>query len=154
MANARREELEGVSVVAKFATTAADGKSYRVEHYNLDMVLSVGYRVKSPEGVHFRRWANDVLKRYVLQGVAINQRRLEQLGTIVQLLSRSTDELVAGVGEIVATYLPSLRTLRLRRGGHPDRCRPFPELDADLRRSPIGHRRHPRMIPRRQPLRR
>ena len=55
VANARREELADESVVAKFATTAADGKTYKVEHYNLDMVLSIGYRVKSPEGIQFRR---------------------------------------------------------------------------------------------------
>ncbi len=112
LANARREELEGLPVVAKFATTAADGKSYQVEHYNIDMVLSVGYRVKSAEGVHFRRWANDVLRRYVLEGSALNERRLQELGSIVQVLSRSSDELVAGVAEVVDRYLPSLRTLR------------------------------------------
>jgi prophage maintenance system killer protein len=112
LANARREELEGLPVVAKFATTAADGKSYQVEHYNIDMVLSVGYRVKSAEGVHFRRWANDVLRRYVLEGSALNERRLQELGSIVQVLSRSSDELVAGVAEGVDRYLPSLRTLR------------------------------------------
>lgn len=111
LANARREELEGLPVVAKLATTAADGKTYQVEHYNIDMVLSVGYRVKSAEGVHFRRWANDVLRRYVLEGSALNQRRLQQLGSIVQVLSRSSDELVAGVAEVVERYLPSLRAL-------------------------------------------
>ena len=112
IANARREELDGIPVVAKYATTAADGKTYQVEHYNLDMVLSVGYRVKSSEGVHFRRWANDVLRRYLLEGVATDARRLRQLGAIVHVLSRSADELVAGVAEVVARYLPSLRTLR------------------------------------------
>ena len=56
--NALREELKGFSVVAKFATTATDGKTYQVEHYNLDMILSVGYRVKSQRGILFRRWAN------------------------------------------------------------------------------------------------
>ena len=55
--NALREELNGFSVVAKFATTASDVKTYQVEHYNLDMILSVGYRVKSKEGIYFRRWA-------------------------------------------------------------------------------------------------
>ena len=59
--NALKEELAGISVVAKFATTAADGKTYQVEYYNLDMVLSVGYRVKSNRGIEFRRWANRVL---------------------------------------------------------------------------------------------
>ncbi|MRG60942.1 hypothetical protein GE115_13860 [Agromyces sp. CFH 90414] len=73
VANARREELVDIPVVAKFATTAADGKSYLTEHYNLDMVLSVGYRVKSAEGVHLCRWANDVVKRYMLNGYALNE---------------------------------------------------------------------------------
>jgi len=55
VANATREELADESVVSKFATTAADGEVYKVEHYNLDMVLSIGYRVKSPEGIQYRR---------------------------------------------------------------------------------------------------
>lgn len=63
-------------VVAKFATTAADGKVYQVEYYSLDVILSVGYRVKSSRGVEFRRWANNVLKEYVLRGYAMNQRIL------------------------------------------------------------------------------
>ncbi|UOE45671.1 virulence protein RhuM/Fic/DOC family protein [Agromyces larvae] len=105
-------ELEREAVVADFATTATDGKTYRVAHYDLDVVISVGYRVKSPEGVRFRRWATQVLRRYLLEGVALNERRLEQLGSLVRVLSRSTDELVAGVAEVVARYLPSLRALR------------------------------------------
>ncbi|MDY5237070.1 RhuM family protein, partial [Bacteroides helcogenes] len=72
--NALKEELNGISVVAKFATTAADGKVYQVEYYNLDMVLSVGYRVKSSRGIEFRRWANSVLKDYLLKGYSVNQR--------------------------------------------------------------------------------
>lgn len=78
--NALNEELCNISVVAKFATTASDGKTYQVEYYNLDMILSVGYRVKSSRGVEFRRWANKVLKDYLLRGYSINQRfeRLEQ----------------------------------------------------------------------------
>ena len=59
--NALKEELNGQdSVVAKFATTASDNKTYMVEHYNLDVIISVGYRVKSKRGVEFRRWANSV----------------------------------------------------------------------------------------------
>lgn len=115
IANAHREELADVRTVAKYATVQREGDrdvERTVEHYNLDMVLSVGYRVKSAEGVHFRRWATSVLKRLTIEGVAINERRLEQLGAIVQILSRSTDELVAGAAEVVARYLPSLRTLR------------------------------------------
>lgn len=73
IANARNEELSKMSVVAKFATTASDGKSYQTEHYNVDAVLSVGYRVKSSEGVHFRRWATDVLHRYVELGQLVTR---------------------------------------------------------------------------------
>ncbi|WP_022889520.1 RhuM family protein [Agromyces italicus] len=105
-------ELERDSVVADFATTASDGKTYVVTHYNLDVVISVGYRVKSVEGVRFRRWATDVLRRYVIEGAAINERRLEQLGSLVQILARSGDDMIVGTAEVLARYLPSLRTLR------------------------------------------
>ena len=63
--NAIEEELEGISVVANFATTASDGKTYLVEHYDLDMIISVGYRVKSNRGIIFRKWANKILKSYL-----------------------------------------------------------------------------------------
>ena len=63
--NALNEELLGESVVAKFATTGSDGKTYQVEHYNLEMISSVGYRVKSKRWILFRRWANKVLKEYL-----------------------------------------------------------------------------------------
>ena len=76
--NALKEELKGEPVGAKFATTASDGKNYQVEYFNLDMILSVGYRVKSQQGVRFRRWSNKILKQYLLKGYAINQR-MEQL---------------------------------------------------------------------------
>ena len=66
VANALKEELAGISVVAKFAITATDGKTYQVEHYNLEMITSIGYRVKSARGVQFRAWANKVLKEYRL----------------------------------------------------------------------------------------
>lgn len=72
--NALKEELKDVSVVANFAITAKDGKIYNVEHYNLDMILSIGYRVKSKQGVQFRIWANKVLKDFLLKGYALNQR--------------------------------------------------------------------------------
>jgi hypothetical protein len=67
-------ELVKNSVYAKFAYTAADGKTYDVEHYNLDVIISVGYRVKSKQGTQFRIWANKVLKDYLLKGYAINNR--------------------------------------------------------------------------------
>lgn len=72
--NALIEELADMAVVANFATTAADGKVYSVEYFNLDMILSVGYRVKSSRGVQFRRWTNTVLKEYLMKGYAVNQR--------------------------------------------------------------------------------
>lgn len=88
--NALKEELDNVPVVAKFATTAADGKVYQTEHYNLDMVISVGFRVKSKRGIEFRRWANAILKDYIFKGYAINQR-IEQLEKTVAQHSEKID---------------------------------------------------------------
>ena len=85
--NALKEELDN-SVVANFATTASDGKTYQVEHYNLDMIISVGYRVKSNRGVEFRKWANKVLKQYIIQGYAINEKRLEALQCTVSIQTK------------------------------------------------------------------
>ena len=85
--NALKEELDH-SVVANFATTASDGKVYQVEHYNLDMIISVGYRVKSRRGVEFRRWANDILKQYILNGYAINEKRLIALEKTVDIQTK------------------------------------------------------------------
>ena len=76
---AMNEELSNNSVVAKFSTTASDGKSYQVDYYNLDVIISVGYRVKSKNGVVFRKWANQILKDYMIKGYSVNQRRLEYL---------------------------------------------------------------------------
>ncbi len=83
--NALNEELDN-SVVAKFATTAKDGKTYQVEYYNLDMIISVGYRVKSQNGVIFRKWANKVLKDYLLKGYVVNQKRLEYFEKTIKLI--------------------------------------------------------------------
>ena len=83
--NALNEELDN-SVVAKFATTAKDGKTYQVDYYNLDVIISVGYRVKSKNGVIFRKWANKVLKDYMIKGYAVNQKRLEYLEKTVKLI--------------------------------------------------------------------
>lgn len=71
-------ELSEDSVVRKFRTTAADGKSYLVNQYNLDVVISVGYRVKSQQGARFRIWANRVLKDYLIRGYAVNEQRLKE----------------------------------------------------------------------------
>ena len=83
--NALKEELDS-SVVAKFATTAKDGKTYQVDYYNLDMIISVGYRIKSQNGIIFRRWANKILKDYMIKGYVVNQKRLEYLEKTVKLI--------------------------------------------------------------------
>lgn len=74
------EELQRDSVVANFATTASDGKTYQVEHYNLDVIISVGYRVKSVQGTHFRQWAAARLKEYLIKGFTMDDERLKNLG--------------------------------------------------------------------------
>ena len=73
-------ELNQNSVVANFATTAADGKKYKVDYYNLDVIISVGYRVKSQRGVQFRIWAMQILKEYMRKGFALDDARLKNLG--------------------------------------------------------------------------
>jgi prophage maintenance system killer protein len=82
-------ELEKNSVVAFFATTAADDKTYRVEYFNLDAILSVGYRVNSKRGTQFRQWATQRLKDYLVQGYAINQKRLAELRRVVEIIEQA-----------------------------------------------------------------
>ena len=83
-----------------------------VRHYNLDAIISVGYRVKSATATQFRIWATKRLREYLVQGYSINQQRLEQLGQIVEVMARADNHLVAGTGEVLAAYLPSLQALR------------------------------------------
>ncbi|WP_294470725.1 RhuM family protein [uncultured Bacteroides sp.] len=119
--NAKKEELEGIPVVAKFATTASDGKSYQVEYYNIEMITSVGYRVKSQRGTQFRVWANKVLKDYLIKGYAINQQakveQLEDLKNTVRLLSnviehkQLTLEEANGLLRVITDYTYGLDTL-------------------------------------------
>ncbi len=82
----QEEELERDSVVANFATTANDGKTYQVEHYNLDLIISIGYRVKSKRGTQFRQWATGRLKDFLVKGYAINEKRLAQKQLEIQTL--------------------------------------------------------------------
>lgn len=97
--NALKEELEDQVVVAKFATTtqhgAIEGKTqtHMTEYYSLDVIISVGYRVKSMRGVEFRRWANSVLKQYILKGYAVNDNRIKQLGEVIRIMKRTENEL-------------------------------------------------------------
>jgi prophage maintenance system killer protein len=116
--NAIREELAGQVVVAKFATTTQHGaisgktQTHMTEFYNLDVIISVGYRVKSQRGVEFRRWANSVLKDYILRGYAVNDRRISQLGQIVQIMKRAEDQLDAQqVLSVVESYSAALDML-------------------------------------------
>lgn len=74
------DELARHSVVAEFATTAADGKTYQVEHFNLDVIISVGYRVKSRQGTQFRIWATERLREYLVKGFTMDDARLKNLG--------------------------------------------------------------------------
>ncbi|WP_152821403.1 MULTISPECIES: virulence protein RhuM/Fic/DOC family protein [unclassified Corynebacterium] len=115
IARALAEELKGMATVANFATVAREGTrevTRQVEHYNLDMVLSVGYRVKSAEGVHFRRWANTVLKRYLVEGAALNEPRLRDLQRIIEIMKRSDHPPLSRAADIIARYLPSLALLQ------------------------------------------
>ncbi len=82
----RDKELEENAVCSFFEHTAEDGKKYNVQYYNLDMIISVGYRVNSKRGIAFRKWATSILKDYMLKGYAINQKRLEYLEKTIKLI--------------------------------------------------------------------
>ena len=105
IANALAEELLNISVVANFATTARDGKTYNVEYYNLDMILSVGYRVKSRQGVLFRQWANSILKDYLLRGYALNNR-LERIENQLENQQKQIADHQQKIDFFVRTSLP------------------------------------------------
>jgi len=132
-------ELEQNSVCANFAHTAEDGKTYQVQMYNLDVVISVGYRVKSQRGVQFRQWATQRLKEYLVQGYSLNRARFEQNAAELEqalVLIRKTAQspaltLEAGSGlvEIVSRYTQTFLWLQRydegmlhephgERGGH------------------------------------
>ena len=115
------EELQRDSVIAKNATTAADGKNYQVEYFNLDAIISVGYRVNSTQATRFRQWATRVLREQLTQGFSINEYRLAQQGLVeleqaVDLLSKTLtrQELVTDIGrEVVDLILSYAKTWRL-----------------------------------------
>ncbi|MCX2432846.1 virulence protein RhuM/Fic/DOC family protein [Pedobacter sp. GR22-10] len=118
------EELNRNAVVAKNATTAQDGKTYEVEYYNLDAVISVGYRVNSKRGTQFRIWANNVLKEYLVKGYAINEQRLREqteqfnslkqtvnlLGNVLKNKELTSDE-ATGLLKVVTDYSYALDIL-------------------------------------------
>ena len=120
--NALKEELEGLPVVAKFATTASDGKTYQVEHYNIEMITSVGYRVKSKRGTQFRTWANRILKEYLIKGYSIHDniklKHYNELKDVVRLLAHTihSQEQLSGeqskeLFSVINDYVYALDTL-------------------------------------------
>lgn len=125
--NALKEELEGEPVVAKFATPKKYGRKeglvqmQDIEYYNLDMIVSIGYRVKSRNGIVFRKWANTVLKQYLIKGYAIDHRRLDhydELKDVVRLMSRAltlqdkvTEGEYSGLFNVITDYVYALDTL-------------------------------------------
>ena len=94
--NALKEELVGdTATVAKFATVQTEGErevTRDIEYYNLDVIISVGYRVKSQRGVEFRKWANSVLKDYIIRGYAVNNKRIEQIGEVIRIMKRAENQ--------------------------------------------------------------
>lgn len=90
-------ELDIKSVVAKNATTAADGKTYQVDYYNLDVIISVGYRIKSQRGTQFRIWANKILKEYLIKSYSINEKALRQQNLQLQELQKTIKILSSAV---------------------------------------------------------
>ena len=116
-------ELDKNSVIRNFQITAKDGKKYKVIHYNLDVIISVGYRVKSKRGTQFRIWANKILKNYLIKGYALNQEKLKQqkfneLDKTIKLIKQSlqNEELnikeAKGFVEIVGKYAKSWALLQ------------------------------------------
>lgn len=120
----KEQELEKSSVVAKNATTAKDGKTYQVDYYNLDVIISIGYRIKSQRGTQFRIWANKVLKDFLIKGYALNQQKLQKqneklnelqetvriLGKAIDLKELSNDE-SKGLLRIISDYSYALDIL-------------------------------------------
>jgi prophage maintenance system killer protein len=120
----KENELDEHSVVAKNATTGTDGKTYQVEYYNLDVIISVGYRVKSKQGTQFRIWANKVLKDYLTKGYAIDQKRFQEqsrqleelkrtvklLGNVIESKNLNSDE-ATGLLKVVTDYAYALDVL-------------------------------------------
>lgn len=140
----KEKELDRDSVVKESFTTASDGKSYRTKYYNLDVIISVGYRVKSQRGTQFRQWANKVLKEYMLKGYSINQKldnlekridnRLREHDSEIQRLSNQVDFfyppfLTADRGNIFCR--PDIQRLQIRLRScqvSPKEYRPFRQL--------------------------
>jgi prophage maintenance system killer protein len=98
----KEKEVERKSVVAFFATTAADRKTYKVEYFNLDAILSVGYRVNSKRGTQFRIWATRILRDHILKGYSVNERRLKELNQAIRLIADVAERRVLSGEEATA----------------------------------------------------
>ena len=122
--NALEEELKGEVVVAKFANTTKHGaledktQTHMVDYYNLDVIISVGYRVKSKNGVAFRKWANRILKDYLIKGYAVNEKRLKALEKTIELIdianrldNRLEDKDAKGILKVITSYTKALDLL-------------------------------------------
>lgn len=120
----KEEELDKKSVSANFALTANDGKIYNTEHYNLDVIISVGYRVKSKRGTQFRIWANKILKDYLIKGYAINEKKLKEqsqklieLQRTIEILNRTVNtqrielDEAKGLLNVISQYSYALKIL-------------------------------------------
>ena len=148
------KELYEDSVIKDFLITATDGKQYQVKHYALEMILAVGFRVRSKRGVQFRRWANEVLTGYLEKGFVLDDKRLKNPNGRADYF----DELLEKIRDIRASemrfYQKSARTvqtlcrLRPHRQSHADVFRPSTK-QADLRRN-AANRRRTRLPPRRR----
>ena len=129
-------ELEETAVCSFFEHTAGDGKKYTVQYYNLDMIISIGYRVNSKRGIAFRQWANKILREYMIKGYAVNQKRLEYLEKTVQLIdiANRMDERLGGndakeILKVIGEYSKALdllddydhNTLKKIKGNKEDR---------------------------------
>lgn len=141
--NVLKEELaDDFSVVANFATTASDGKTYQIDHYNLDVIISVGYRVKSKRGIEFRKWANKVLKDYIIKGYAVNNKRIEQLNEVIRIMKRAQDQLdskqILSVIERYSTALDMLDNYDHQQMSRPDGSKAVYVLTYEECREVIG----------------
>jgi prophage maintenance system killer protein len=132
-------ELERSSVVAKNATTAADSKTYQVDYYNLDVMISVGYRIKSLRGVQFRQWATRTLKQHLVEGYTLNQRRLQERGIefdhVVRLLSQTLtkQQLVNTEGAAVLAVISDYaRSWSLLQGYDEQNLGPLPDKQSGM----------------------
>ena len=133
-------ELARDSVCAKFARTAEDGKTYQTQHYNLDVIISVGYRVKSRCGVQFRQWATRTLKQHLVEGYTLNQRRLHERGIefeqAIQLLSHTlaNQQLVSDEGAAVLAVISDYaRSWSLLQGYDEQSLGALPNKQGDMR---------------------